>query len=42
MAQKQLTDDQISDLYNSYGQGMQPIDFIKLVKTIEMYINDQN
>lgn len=38
---KKLTDEQISELYNLYGQGMQPIDFIKLVKTIEMYINGQ-
>ena len=40
MAKKQLNDQQISDLYNLYGQGMNPLDFIKLVKTIEDYIND--
>ena len=40
MAQN-LTDEQISELYNLYGHGMQPIDFIKLVKTIEMYIKQQ-
>ena len=41
MAQNKLTDQQISDLFNQYGQGMNPIDFIKLVKTIEMYINGE-
>ena len=41
MDKKQLTDQQISDLFNQYGQGMNPIDFIKLVKTIEMIIRGQ-
>ncbi len=41
MSQK-LTDEQISNLFNQYGKGMNPIDFIKLVKTIEIYINSSN
>ena len=38
---QKLNDQQISDLFNQYGQHMDPIDFIKLVKTIEMIIRGE-
>lgn len=38
---QKLNDQQISDLYNQYGEGMNPINFIKLVKTIEMIIRGE-
>ena len=38
---QKLNDQQISDLFNQYGQGMNPLDFIKLVKTIEMIIRGE-
>jgi hypothetical protein len=41
MAKKQLNDYQISDLYNLYGHDMNPLDFIKLVKSIEDFILNQ-
>lgn len=39
--EQKLNDQQISDLYNQYGEGMNPINFIKLVKTIEMIIRGE-